>query len=75
MRRFVAIGGGSFQKQETLEIDQFIIQKTGKQNPRVLFLPAAAKDDQGYGKRFKQYYRSLGCEVKLLRHGSGVVIK
>ncbi|WP_279073983.1 Type 1 glutamine amidotransferase-like domain-containing protein [Amedibacillus dolichus] len=67
MRRFVAIGSGSFQKQETLKIDQFIIQKTGKQNPKVLFLPAAAKDDQGYGKRFKQYYRSLGCEVKQLR--------
>lgn len=67
MRRFVAIGTGNFQKQETLKIDQFIIQKVGKETPRVLFLPAAAKDDQGYGKRFKQYYRSLGCEVKLLR--------
>lgn len=52
MRRFVAIGSGNFQKQETLKIDQFIIQKTGKQNPKILFLPAAAKDDQGYGKRF-----------------------
>lgn len=63
----MAIGGGSFQKGETRELDTYLIHKTQKEHPRVLFLPTAAKDDQGYAKRFKQYYRSLGYEVQALR--------
>ncbi|MGX8851090.1 Type 1 glutamine amidotransferase-like domain-containing protein [Amedibacillus sp. YH-ame10] len=67
MKLMVAIGGGSFQKGETKKLDQYIISCTNKVNPKVLFLPTASKDDQGYAKRFKQYYRSLGCEVESLR--------
>lgn len=67
MKLMVAIGGGSFQKGETKELDQYIISCTNKVNPKVLFLPTASKDDQGYAKRFKQYYRTLGCEVDSLR--------
>lgn len=64
---FVAIGGGNVQQKETLSIDQKIIELSGKSNPKVLFFPTASRDDQGYGKRFKQYYRSLGCEVDAIR--------
>lgn len=67
MKTIVAIGGGSFQKEETRHIDEAIIRITGKKHPRVLFLPTASRDDQGYAKRFKQYYRSLGCVVESLR--------
>lgn len=67
MSIFLAIGGGSFQKGETRELDRYLIQKTAKPCPRVLFLPTASNDDQRYAKRFKQYYRSLGCEVEALR--------
>ncbi len=66
-RTLVAIGGGSFQKKETILIDSYIVERTGKRNPNVIFIPAASKDDQGYSKRFKQYYRSLGCNVESIR--------
>lgn len=66
-KQLVAIGGGNWQQGETLHIDQKIIEMSGKQTPRVLFFPTALKDDQGYAKRFKQYYRSLGCQVDAIR--------
>lgn len=67
MKTLIAIGGGSFQKQETMSIDTYAISRCGKTQPHVLFIPLAGRDDQGYAKRFKQYYRSLGCQVEALR--------
>lgn len=67
MKTLIAIGGGSFQQGETRDIDVYAIQRTKKEHPRVLFFPTASHDDQGYAKRFKQYYRSLGCTVDALR--------
>ena len=67
MKTIIAIGGGSFQKQETEHIDRYALSRCQRKVPKVLFLPAASKDDQGYAKRFKQYYRALGCEVTALR--------
>ena len=63
----MAIGGGNWQQKETIHIDKKIIEMSGKTQPRVLFFPTALKDDQGYAKRFKQYYRSLGCHVDAIR--------
>lgn len=67
MSVLIAIGGGSFQRGETRTIDEYAIHCTKKEHPHVLFLPLASHDDQGYAKRFKQYYRSLGCTVESLR--------
>ena len=67
MKTLIAIGGGSFQKQETMAIDTYAISRCEKTQPHVLFIPLASRDDQGYAKRFKQYYRSLGCQVEALR--------
>ena len=67
MQTLVAIGGGSFQQNETFAIDEYIISRTKKEHPKVIFIPAASNDDQGYAKRFKQFYRSLGCEVEAIR--------
>lgn len=66
-RKLVAIGGGSWQNEETLKIDQKAIALCGKTQPLVLFVPAASRDDQGYAKRFKAYYRSLGCQCDAIR--------
>lgn len=67
MKTLIAIGGGSFQKQETMSIDTYAISRCEKTQPHVLFIPLASRDDQGYAKRFKQYYRSLGCQVEAIR--------
>lgn len=63
----ILIGGGSFEKKETLAIDKKAIELTQKEIPKVLIIPAAMHDDQGYGKRLKQYFRSLGCQATTLR--------
>lgn len=67
MKTLIAIGGGSFQREETRTFDELAIQRTQKTTPFVLCLPTASNDDQGYAKRFKQYYRRLGCDVQALR--------
>lgn len=67
MKTLIAIGGGSFQQGETRHIDEYAIKRCGKERPSIVFLPTASHDDQGYAKRFKQYYRSLGCDVQALR--------
>lgn len=67
MKTLIAIGGGSFQRNETRIFDEFAIQRSQKIAPFVLFFPTASNDDQGYAKRFKQYYRGLGCTVQALR--------
>lgn len=67
IKRLVAIGGGNWQQKETKHIDQKIIEMSEKPQPRVLFFPTALKDDQGYAKRFKQYYRLLRCHVDAIR--------
>ena len=50
-----------------MAIDTYAISRCEKTQPHVLFIPLASRDDQGYAKRFKQYYRSLGCQVEALR--------
>lgn len=67
MKTLIAIGGGSFQKGETVKFDMLAIERSNKTNPHVLCIPAASNDDQGYAKRCKQYFRTLGCEASSLR--------
>jgi dipeptidase E len=62
----VAIGGGSLRKRETEKIDQHIISRTGSNNPRALFIPAASLDDASYVKSFEEAYGGNGCKVDTL---------
>lgn len=70
-RRIVAIGGGEMgrpgTRRETISIDQEIIALSGKKNPKILFIPTASKDSQGYVDVFTKYYSSLGASVEVLR--------
>lgn len=65
--KIILIGGGNFEKGETLLIDQKVLSLTKKKEPTILMIPAAMKDDQGYGKRFKQYFRKLQANPSVLR--------
>ena len=60
-------GGGNFEKEETIPFDQKALSLTQKAQPKVLIIPAAMNDDQGYGKRLKQYFRKLGAQPTNLR--------
>ena len=72
MKKIVAIGGGEIGSPgcliETTKIDKEIIRLSGKKRPRVLFIPTASSDSDGYFETVKKHFgKRLGCEVDVLR--------
>ncbi|MDO8498158.1 MAG: peptidase E [bacterium] len=68
MRKIVAIGGGEIGRPgfpiETLPIDKKIVGLSGKKSPRLLFLPTASSDSDGYIEVVKKYFgNKLGYKV------------
>ena len=71
MGKIVAIGGGEIGRPgypiETTSIDREIIELTGKSHPKVLFIPTASLDSEGYYETVKSHFGSrLGCNVDVL---------
>jgi dipeptidase E len=71
--RLVLIGGGSLRngKHETQTIDRQILEMTGKDRPKVLFVPTVSRDAQTYINNIKNAYGdTLGAQVDVLElHG------
>ncbi len=72
MKKIVAIGGGEIGSRgclvETTKIDREIIRLTGKKRPRVLFIPTASSDSDGYFETVQKHFgRRLGCKVDVIR--------
>jgi len=67
VRKIIPIGGGLLRLGETVIIDKFIVKESNRKNPKVLFIPTASKDLPVYSSAFRQVYKKLGCEVKILR--------
>lgn len=65
MGKIVAIGGGEI-RTETLAIDRYVVGLSEKPNPKLLFIPTASGDPQGYVDAVRRAYGSLGCEVDSL---------
>jgi len=66
MSKIVAIGGGEIREKSTRQIDREIIKFSGKKQPRLLFIPTASSDAEGYFLGVKKYFGSLGCRVDVL---------
>ncbi len=66
MAKIIAIGGGEISKKSTLQIDKEIIYFSGKKNPKLLFVPTASSDAEGYFFSIKEYFANLGCSVDAL---------
>lgn len=67
MGKIVAIGGGELRYNETLPIDRYIVEFSETPNPKLLFIPTASSDSQGYIEIVKRIYgEQLGCEVDTL---------
>jgi len=71
MGKIVAIGGGEIGRPgypvETTKIDKEIIRLSGKKRPRLLFIPTASDDAEGYVKSVEKHFgRRLGCKVDAL---------
>lgn len=53
MKHIVALGGGGFSTEpENSILDDFILRLTGKECPRVCFVPTASGDTEGYVQKF-----------------------
>jgi len=75
MGKIIALGGGEigrphenggFYPVETTSIDKEIIKQTGKSNPKLLFIPTASNDSEGYFQVVRKHFSKLGCKVDVL---------
>jgi len=80
MLKIVAIGGGEIGRPgtqiETESIDRQIIALSAKKHPKLLFLPTASNDSEGYIDVVHQYFgKRLGCEVSSLKLSEGIILE
>lgn len=71
MKKIIAIGGGEIGrpgvKNETLGIDREIIKLSGKEKPKLLFIPTASVDASGYIESVQNHFgKKLGCKIDSL---------
>lgn len=69
--KIVAIGGGEIGRPgfsiETEQIDKEIIKLSGVKHPKLLFIPTASSDSEGYVEVVKKYFgERLRCNVDVL---------
>jgi len=63
----IAMGGGGFSMEpDNLRLDHYILEKAGKPNPVVCFVPTAGGDADDYIAQFYHSYRKLPCRPRHL---------
>jgi len=63
MRQVIAIGGGGFGRtQDSNLIEQFILDQTGKKNPKICFIPTATGDLDPYIVNYYSVFSKLDCD-------------
>ncbi len=87
MKKLVAIGGGQIPKwnfetrdnqqerYETKEIDEEIVRLSNKQNPKLLFIGTASRENAYYFQAINEIYSRLNCDVNELRILNGEVTR
>lgn len=67
-RHIVAIGGGVLASESgNLKLEKFTLEISGREKPRVAFVPTASGDDAGYIARFYEAYGGFGVALDVLR--------
>lgn len=67
MGKIVAIGGGELGSNETMQIDRFIVEISETPKPKLLFIPTASGDSEGYIEAVRKVYgNQLGCKIDTL---------
>lgn len=62
MRHIIAMGGGGFSMEpHNPLLDLYILQVTGKDKPKVCFIPTTSDDSQGYIDRFYKHFSMHSC--------------
>jgi dipeptidase E len=68
-RRILAMGGGGFTMPEqdpSDALDRFVLELTGKEVPRICFLPTASGDPREQVTRFHERFGDWPCEPSIL---------
>lgn len=61
-RQIVALGGGGFSMEANNPLlDQYILEQSPRQTPRVCFIPTASGDSDSYIRRFYEAFNQLDC--------------
>ena len=62
-KHIVAIGGGGFGRNSTsILIEKYILNISGKNTPKICFLPTATGDNDNYIVRFYSIFTRLNCK-------------
>jgi peptidase E len=66
-RRILAMGGGGFTMHERADaLDRFVLALTGREVPRICFLPTASGDPREQVTRFRERFGDWPCEPSIL---------
>jgi peptidase E len=67
-RRILAMGGGGFTMpdDQSAALDRFVLELTGKEVPRICFLPTASGDPREQVTRFQERFGDWPCEPSIL---------
>lgn len=61
-RQIIAMGGGGFSTEpDNLLLDEYFLQQTGKDCPKICFVPTASGDSDNYIRRFYDAFTTLEC--------------
>ena len=67
MGTIIALGGGRFDNGEMTDVAKYILECTGKETPKVLFLPTAGYDDTNGDEPIRDTFLSLGARFETLK--------
>lgn len=63
MKQIITLGGGGFSMEPgNFALDQYILEQSGKSNPKICFVPTASGDAEGYIARFYETFEKFNCE-------------
>lgn len=62
-QQIIAIGGGGFSMEKSPLLDEYILKTSGKESPKVCFVPTATGDSEGYTLRFYRRFGQSNCRL------------
>ena len=66
-QQIIALGGGGFSKDaDNLELERYILEQSGKTDPKVCFIPTASGDSDNYIRKFYDSFWRLPCRPRHL---------
>lgn len=62
MRQIIALGGGGFLRQpDNTLLEEYILRQSGKEEPKICYLPTASGDPDIRISAFYDFYKNLKC--------------